>query len=263
MKRFFLSLFLGAFVLGSTAFAEKFSRTETRFFTISPDGKVKVENVNGAIKVEAWDGNQVSLQITKTVRAGDSDEADEYFNRLRVEIESGNNFLEVKTHYPHEWGGGFFDWLFHSGSRYVNVEYVLKVPKTVNVDLESTNGGLSVTGVTGSVETHTTNGAIDLENVGGTVDGTTTNGGIIARIGEEAQFNEMYLSTTNGGIRVYCPGDINADVEASTTNGGIHSDFPISVEGNFGGRHLEGKINGGGNELHLHTTNGGISIYKE
>ncbi|MCL5020685.1 MAG: DUF4097 domain-containing protein [Bacteroidetes bacterium] len=180
-----------------------------------------------------------------------------------MEIRSGNDFLDIKTHYPHDWGWGFFDWLFHGGSGFVNVEYVLKVPKTVSIDLESTNGGLRVTGVTGSVQTHTTNGGIDLENVGGSVDGSTTNGGILARIAGYARLSGLDLSTTNGGIKVYCPGNVNADVEASTTNGGIHSDFPITVEGNFGGRYVEGKINGGGNPINLHTTNGGINIYKE
>ncbi len=263
MIRYFFSLTLCALLFVSSAFAEKFSRTETKYFNIAADGKISVENVNGSIKVESWGGNQVSLEITKTVRADGSDEAKEYFSRLRVEIRSGSDFLEVKTRYPHEWGMGFFDWLFHGGSHYQNVEYVLKVPKTVHVDLESTNGALKVEGVTASVEVHTTNGRIDLENVGGIVEGSTTNGGIVARLEKGDSFQGLKLSTTNGGITVYCPGDINADVEASTTNGGIHSDFPITVEGDFGGRHLEGKINDGGSDLHLHTTNGGISIYKE
>jgi Toastrack DUF4097 len=263
MKRIFTGAILGLLMLVSTAAAEKFSRTETKFFTISPKGKVVVENVNGAIKVEAWDKNQVSLEITKTVRAGDSEEADEYFADLRVEISSGDDYLEVKTRYPHDWGGGFFDWLFHGGSRYGGVEYVLKVPATVNLEVGSTNGGINVREVVGAVKAHSTNGRIELDGVGGMVEGYTTNGGITARLGDNVVFEEMKLSTTNGGISVYCPEGINADVSAHTTNGGIHTDFPITINGNFGSKSLEGKINNGGNEMYLHTTNGGISIYKE
>ncbi len=263
MKRIFVGLILCMFAFISSASAEKFSRTETKFFKISPKGHVVVENVNGPIKVEAWDKPQVSLEITKTVRASDSQEAEEYFADLRVDIKTGDDFLEVKTHYPHEWGEGLLDWLFHGGSRYGGVEYVLKVPETASIDVGSTNGSIKVREVTGEVKAHSTNGRIDLEDVGGVVDGSTTNGGITARISEGVEFQELRLGTTNGGITVYCPEDINADVSAHTTNGGIHTDFPITIQGHFNSKSLEGKINRGGNEMRLHTTNGGISIYKD
>lgn len=263
MRKVLYAMVLGLFVMVSSASAEKFSRTETKFFNISPTGRVAVENVNGSIKVEAWDKNQVSLEVTKTVRAGDSEEADKYFSDLRVDIKSGSDFLEVRTHYPHDFGGGFFDWLFRGGSRYGGVEYVLKVPSTVRLNVGSTNGSIRVSEVIGKVKAHSTNGRITLEGVGGVVDGSTTNGGITAKISDKVELRELRLGTTNGGITVYCPEGINADVYAHTTNGGIHTDFPITVQGHFSHNSLEGTINKGGNEIHLHTTNGGISIYKE
>lgn len=263
MKRMFFTVILGASLIASTAFAEKFTRTETKIFNLSATGSVEVQNVNGSIKVESWDKDQVSVEVTKTVRASDSEEADEYFSDLRVEIKSGDDFLQIKTRYPHEFGGGFFDWLFHGGSRYEGVEYVLKVPPTVRLEVVSTNGSITVREVTGKVNAHSTNGRITLEEVGGVVEGSTTNGGITARISDKVELRELRLGTTNGGITVYCPEGINADVYAHTTNGGIHTDFPITMQGGFSRNSLEGKINNGGNEIHLHTTNGGISIYKE
>ncbi len=263
MKKMLYGVILGLFVLVSSASAEKFSRTETKIFNLSPTGSVEVSNVNGSIKVESWDKNQVSLEVTKTVRASDSEQADEYFADLRVEIKSGDDFLQVKTRYPHDWGGGFFDWIFHGGSRYGGVEYVLKVPSTVRLNVGSTNGSINVREVVGKVRAHSTNGRITLEEVGGVVSGSTTNGGITARISDKVELRELRLGTTNGGITVYCPEDINADFYAHTTNGGIHTDFPITVQGGFSRNSIEGRINKGGNEIHLHTTNGGISIYKE
>lgn len=263
MRRVLFILAIGVLFTASSAMAEKFSRTETKFFSISPNGSVSVQNVNGSIKVEAWDKNQVSLEVTKTVRAGDSEEADEYFANLRVDIKSGSDFLEVRTHYPHEIGGGFFDWLFHGGSRYGGVEYVLKVPAGARLDVGSTNGSIRVREVLGKVKAHSTNGRIELDEVGGVVEGSTTNGGITARISDKVELRQIDLGTTNGGISVYCPDNINADISAHTTNGGIHTDFPITIQGGFSRNSLEGRINNGGNEIRLHTTNGGISIYKE
>lgn len=263
MRNLLFALVVGVFVTASSAKAEKYSRTETKFFNISPTGSVIVENVNGSIKVVGWDKNQVSLEVTKTVRADNSENAEEYFSDLRVDIRSGSDFLEVKTRYPHDFGGGFFDWLLHGGSRYGSVEYVLKVPSTVKLNVSSTNGSIRVREVIGKVRAHSTNGHIELEGVGGVVKGSTTNGAINARISDKVELRELELGTTNGGISVYCPTNINAEIDARTTNGGIHTDFPVTIQGRFSKTRLEGTINKGGNEIRLHTTNGGISIYKE
>lgn len=151
MRKFVL-LTAGFFLLAiSAASARTYSKTEVKTFDISPDGKVVIDNVNGSIKVESWDKNQVMLQATKTVKADDQDEANDYFDQLRVEIDNEKDYLEIHTHYPHDGRDGFWDWLFHGGSRYVGVEYVLKVPKTVKLEAGSTNGNVQVSSVIGGV----------------------------------------------------------------------------------------------------------------
>ncbi len=265
MKRVLYGAILGLFVLISTASAEKFSRTETKFFTISAGGKVVVENVNGSIKVEGWDKNQVSLEITKTVRADNSSEADEYFGRMRVEIQSGDNYLKVRTHYTsHDESGGFFHWLFsgfNSGGG--SVSYVLKVPGSVKTDVHSTNGEIQVKSVEGEVKAGSTNGRLTLDGVAGLVEASTTNGSITVSLTDAVKFQGMDLHTTNGSIKVTCPADLSADISAHTTNGSIHTDFPVTVQGGLVSKSLEGKINNGGPEMSLHTTNGSIHINKQ
>ncbi len=277
----FISWSVGFFLLAfSTAFASTFSKTEVKTFDISPSGKVTVENVNGSIKVESWEKNQVMLEITKTVKADDQEEADDYFDKVRVEIDNGSDYLDVRTHYPNNEWGGFWHWLFHGGSGNANVEYVLKVPSTIKLDAGSTNGNIeihSVTGgvkasstngnveihtATGGVEANSTNGWLNLDDVGGKVDGSTTNGGITAAISDAVGLHELKLETTNGSIKVYCSQDLNADVSAHTTNGSIHTDFPVTIQGDFDRKSFEGKINKGGTPIYLHTTNGSIEINK-
>jgi DUF4097 and DUF4098 domain-containing protein YvlB len=51
-------------------------------------------------------------------------------------------------------------------------------------------------------------------------------------------------------------------VDAATTNGGISTDFPISVQGRFNSKELSGTVGGGGRELKVATTNGGIELKK-
>ncbi len=262
MKRIISCAILFTIFTVSIASARTYSRTEMKTFNISPNGKVIVENVNGGIRVESWDKNQVSMEATKTVRADDQEEADEYFDRLRIDIDSGDDYVEIHTRYPHEGWGGFWSWLFHGGSRYVNVEYVLKVPSTIKVDAQSTNGSIEVHSIVGSVRAGSTNGRLTFEEVGGEVDGSTTNGSITATISDGVKFRELNLRTTNGSIKTYCPENIDADLDAHTTNGNIQTEFPVTVRGNFSNKSLEGKINRGGNRIYLHTTNGSIEINK-
>ena len=263
MKKLLLLTACAFFLSYGFALAGKYSKTETRTYNITSNGKVSVQNVNGEITVESWDKDQVSLEITKTVRADDQDDADEYFGKVRVEVESGKDYIDVTTHYPHDMDGGFFDWLFHGGSRSPNVDYRLRVPVGASVDLESTNGQIYVENVEGNVQAHSTNGGLNLNGVSGRIEASTTNGGISVTVSNADKFDGMDVSTTNGGIKVYCPEDIDADVDAHTTNGGIDSEFPITVSGSFLSKSLSGRINNGGKRMYLHTTNGGIEIDKK
>jgi len=262
MKKLFL-LSTSFFLLAvTTVSARTYSKTEVKTFEISPNGRVVVHNVNGLIKVESWDKDQVMLEITKTVRADDQEEAEEYFDQLRVEIDNETDYLEVRTHYPHEGWEGLWNLLFHGGSRYGGVEYVLKVPKGINLEAETTNGNVDVDSVIGGVKAGSTNGQLHMEDVGGAVDGSTTNGNISAILSKEVDFKGIKLATTNGSINVSCPENINADVSAHTTNGSISTEFPVTIQGKFGNKSFEGKINKGGSRIYLHTTNGSIEINK-
>jgi len=280
MKNFILWIAVSVFLTFSAVFARTFSKTEVKTFDISPNGKVVVENVNGNVKVESWDKNQVMVQITKTIKADDQEDADEHFGRVRIEIENGKDYLEIRTHYPHEGWGGFWYWLFHGGSENPNVEYVMKVPSTIKLDAGSTNGNIEIHSISGGVEAHstngnvevhsvssgvdarTTNGWLNLDIVGGKIEGSTTNGGITATISNAADFHGLYLGTTNGTIKIYCPENLNAVVSAHTTNGRIRTEFPITIQGDFIGKSLDGRINNGGAAIDLHTTNGSIEIDK-
>ena len=72
---------------------------------------------------------------------------------------------------------------------------------------------------------------------------------------------DIRLSTTNGRISVAVPSNFAGELDAGTTNGSIHTDFPITTTRGDNNR-LRGTVNGGGAQLRLRTTNGGIEIKK-
>jgi DUF4097 and DUF4098 domain-containing protein YvlB len=68
--------------------------------------------------------------------------------------------------------------------------------------------------------------------------------------------------TSNSGITLHLPGEVNARLSASTSNGSISSDFEMRMRGQFDKHHLEGSLGNGGPLIDLSTSNGSIRIVR-
>ncbi len=74
------------------------------------------------------------------------------------------------------------------------------------------------------------------------------------------QGDRISLSTTNGGVTLNVPETAKADVVATWTNGGMSVNGLNLDVSERSRRRFEGKLNGGGTPIELHTTNGGIRL---
>jgi len=117
-----------------------------------------------------------------------------------------------------------------------------------------------VSGLAGRVAAQTTNGSVTTKNLTGAVEARTTNGSVnvdLASMGSE----KVFLRTTNGSVTLNVPDTARADILATWTNGGIRVADDVKIEvSERGRRRFEGRLNGGGPPIELHTTNGGIRI---
>ena len=139
-----------------------------------------------------------------------------------------------------------------------SVEFRVEVPAGVNLVLGTVNGEVDVKRVDGDVQASTVNGDIRVES-NGNVEASTVNGSIMARMGEDLK-SDLSFETVNGSVTVELPAGANADVKASTVNGGMKSDFPLTIQGRFSNRRMNGRIGNGGHDLELSTVNGAITI---
>lgn len=141
-----------------------------------------------------------------------------------------------------------------------SVSFILEVPRSSDLELTSTNGGISVEGVTGDLELATTNGGLTLEAVAGSVRGRTTNGGVTVDLdGDRWQGEGLDLQTTNGGVRLRVPERYNARLETGTVHGGLRFDFPVTLQGRVSGR-VSTDLGSGGPLIRIMTTNGGVVL---
>jgi hypothetical protein len=247
-------LFVCSVSLSAAELKERIDRT----FDVRPGAKVVLSNVNGAIKVTAWDQPRVRVIADKEVHA-DSDDVKEVMANLRVEFQPRDGGLVVTTQFPRKGdGSSIFDWLLGDHIER-EVTYELMVPRTMNIDVTNTNGTIRLSDVTGTHELETTNGKIEVSRCAGALNATTTNGSIHAELVKLTKGQPLSFETTNGRIEIAVPANAAMNVDADTTNGAIHTDLPVTTT-HTGRNSLRGTINGGGASLRMRTTNGGIEI---
>ena len=128
------------------------------------------------------------------------------------------------------------------------------------INVVTTNGGVTLKGLTGQVAARTTNGGVTGSGLTGGVEARTTNGSVsveLPSVGKE----KISLGTTNGALTLTIPVTTKADLSATCTNGGINvsDDFKFETT-ESSRRRVEGRLNGGGTAIELHTTNGGIRV---
>jgi len=123
--------------------------------------------------------------------------------------------------------------------------------------LSSSGGPIDVSDCAGNLDVSTSGGGINIRNADGTIDAHTSGGPIRA----ELQSNRgITLSTSGGGITLLLPQNTHATIDAATSGGRVTSAFPVTTTQFGDSDHLQGTIGGGGPQISLHTSGGGIHI---
>lgn len=240
--------------------AEELTETFQRVVDVRPGTTFDIDNVNGSIKVSGWDQPRVRIHAVKRVKSRDTGAAQQAMKALRIEVRQTDRSLRVDTVYPKKNDLGLFDALFGGGSN-VNssVQYEISVPRSTNLSVDTVNGAIRIRDVSGELDLDTTNGKINVANCSGSVEASTTNGGIDVELVSVSRGRDMEFSTTNGRISLTVPSTLAADINAATTNGSVRSDLPLTAT-RVSRTSIRGTLNGGGPEIRLRTTNGGIDI---
>jgi hypothetical protein len=218
---------------------------EVREWTLRAPGDLEVDATpNGGIAVEAWDRGEMQVRAKVHAWAESDAKAREMAAGIDVGVGGRVSASGPKAKNAEGW----------------SVSYRIMVPRETDLDLASTNGGITIKGIRGELRFRTTNGGIHLENVGGDVEGRTTNGGVhIALTGGTWDGKGMAVQTTNGGVKISVPSGYSAHLETATTNGGMNVGFPVTVQGRID-RRLSVDLGNGGPTLKVTTTNGGVTI---
>lgn len=141
-----------------------------------------------------------------------------------------------------------------------HVSFEVWVPSKADVSARTSNGGISIANVTGTVGFEAVNGGVTLSRVSGDVRGKTVNGGVTVELaGDHWEGAGLDARTTNGGVRVKVPDGYSCQLAVATVNGGVHSDFPLTMQGRLD-KNLDVALGQGGAPVRIATTNGGVHL---
>lgn len=129
------------------------------------------------------------------------------------------------------------------------------------VEAQTSGGSISLAGAKGYARLKTSGGGIKIEEAAGSVEAATSGGSVSARFSGQPG-GPCRLSTSGGNIEVRLPEAVKADISASTSGGRVTTEFPDTRKSGHGRSSLNTKLNGGGPEMVLRTSGGGIHIRK-
>jgi len=248
------------FLTASSLSAEEWKRE----FTVGAHPVLRVQTNDARIEVRGVPGNTISARVVAEgwhIGPGEV--------TASAQQTADSIFIQVKTPDRHIH--------FNFGNRSLHIE--VSVPQSTALDLGSSDGSVSVSGIKGEARLATSDGSIRVDNFEGslrarTSDGSievagrfdlldlnTSDGHISANVWTGSHLKEAWnLRTSDGSITLGLPNDLSAFLDAWTSDGHIDLQLPVEVIGRVEKNRVHGKLHGGGPNLQVHTSDGSITL---
>ena len=252
------------------------------------DNVFYLANINGNIHAEAYDGEKIIWEATKTIHAKTRERLDDAVSKISVEMIDRYDTLILYIKGPcesfglnnssykknsNEW---CYNWSNCDRNYDYNIDFKLKIPRNLNVYLSTINkGDVVVNGLEGLLNIHNVNGAIRLNKVLAPQYVYTINGDVkVDYIGLPDQ-SGAYFYTLNGDIEVEFPKGLKADIGFKSYNGDLYTNIAqvnhraaVVEKKNAADSGLSFKVdtksmvsvNGGGIAMDFETFNGNVYL---
>jgi len=197
-----------------------------------------INNFNGPIEVSAWARDEYSITVTVRAKGFSDAEARAHLDDLEFDLDesvlAGKKRLVLRHNVPST----------KMNLYSICVEAKLPGDATVDLDLDSSNGGITLEDVNGgTIDLGTSNGAVTFDEVtADSIDVDTSNGCVRGSL----EASDVHISTSNGAINLDLPCTVTGDYDLRTSNAGV--DLRVSSSASVG------------YDLDLSTSNGSIDI---
>jgi hypothetical protein len=260
---------LTSVVAGSAGLASVAAAQQRSDRDFSWDGRITsgkwlyVRDLNGSIRVERATGDRAEVTAVKRSRRGNPE--DVRIETRRIGGDDGDviicAFWTENASCDEDGYRSHGDNNRRDHDNDTSVEFTVKLPAGVRLNVSTVNGGVTVAGATSEVRASTVNGRVSAASSGGPVNASTVNGDIDVRM-RELGTGDLEYSTVNGSIEIEVPANLDADLDMRTVNGSLSADFPITLQGRVNPRRMRATIGKGGRRIRLETVNGSVELRK-
>ncbi len=249
-----------------------------------PNSMIDVTTENGSVQITADETSSEVLIVATITAAGDTQEqADERLAGVQVSVQRlADGTLKIAPTFP---GGRRSNdscsldiTLPQANGAVVKSSNgaVTLIGLTGDADVHTSNGSILVKGQSGAVRARTSNGRVHIADAGGSVDAQTSNGSVeiaglthsavvktsngrvICRAADGAT-GPIQIKTSNGSVTLVVPPSIGGTIVASTSNGSVNVSGSASrIEGSK--QHRTIRLADQGSESQIETSNGGITV---
>lgn len=232
MRRHQLSwLAVGLLCAGVTCAAEveDTEKTERTFSVASGAVDVAVDSLSGSIDVEGYQGSEVQLVVERRIRASSPEKVGQAREEERLEISQNGNSIRLFVDGPCRRPDGS---IHYRGWRHYGYEstfdFTLRVPQRTAVVLKTVNNGdVTVRNTAGDFDLSNVNGGVRVTGASGSGRAHTVNGRVAVEFASSPQA-ESYFGSINGDLEVTLPRDLSADLRVTTFNGQVYTDFDVT-----------------------------------
>lgn len=263
---------------------------EEKRFTVKGIPEIRLTTFDGSIEIQSWDKPDVVVDVEKRGATKEAVEA------LEVKSSQAGDRIELEVRRPR--AENFTGIGFHLSA---SARLIVSVPHDVNVVARTGDGSIQIERVNGRLELRTGDGSIRASDVSGelifdtgdgsiTVEGArgslnldtgdggvnvagrltsvrlhTGDGSIVYRAEPGSEMSDNWdITTGDGGVTLYLPASMGAELDAHTGDGSIRSDLDlvsgVEPERHENRRALRGRLGSGGKVIRIRTGDGTIRL---
>jgi hypothetical protein len=255
---------------GSNPVTDHFQRS----FAIAQNGTLHVDNYKGTIHITGVEGNQVVVDVTKRFDGNDADRK-WWMENIEVNFRNDSDRVSVEVKYP-QWTCTFC-WRDFSAE----VDLEIRVPRQINVTLDSYKPEIKVAGVQGDIRIKSYKSPITIDSTTGAIRIDTYKDTLrlqnvalrgpleISSYKADTEVSARMLGDSvsiedhKGSTVLRVPQNAGLDVNyEGGRHSSFHSDFPLTSDTGSYDHSVRGKVNQGGTRVRLRTEKGSVSLEK-
>ncbi|MFV0541854.1 MAG: hypothetical protein ACK5MZ_11595 [Aestuariibaculum sp.] len=232
-------------------FKHEKQKTIKKIFSVNSNATLKVTNDYGNIDVITWNENKIAIDVTITTSGDDEDQILKKLNEIDVEFTASESYVSAKTIFNKNQSKSWWNWTRKNVIMKIN--YIIKIPKKGNLDLNNDYGNINLGKMEGRVVINCDYGKITTKELMASDNSINfdytqgcyfefINGGDI-----DADYSEFTVSKTK-----------NLDISADYTNSKIEAAENITFNCDYGKIEIENANNIDGDGDYLTTIIGNV-----